>query len=427
MKEFFNEKIMPGIMAFINTKMIQGLKDGLLYSMPMMIIGSVFLLLANLPYQPAADWMVRMGITPILNQIYGCTFNLMALIAAIGIAYTYVRNEGYQGMQAGVISLCSYLILQPSEIIDQSGKTVNVIYKSWTASQGMVGAIIVGLMVGWIYTFFVRKNITIKMPAGVPDGVASSFTALLPGTVIIIGDTILYAIFKIGLGTTMMEWIYATIQIPLQGITDSYGGVLVISLLIPFLWFFGVHGSTLVGGVMSSLLASNAAENQAILDAGLKLTMANGGHIVTQQFLDQFINVTGAGITIGMVVYMAFFAKSAQCRQVGKLGLGPACFNINEPVLFGTPVVLNPIMAVPFILMPMLSGTIQYLAIYFGLCPMYGGIVLPWTCPPVISGFLIGGLRTGLLQIGILALSFFVYLPFIRIVDRMNLKQETEQ
>lgn len=427
MKEFFNERIMPGIMAFINTKMIQGLKDGLLYSMPMMIIGSVFLLLANLPYQPAADWMVRTGITPILNQIYGCTFNVMALIAAIGIAYTYVRNEGYQGMPAGVISLCSYLILQPSEIIDQSGKTVNVIYKTWTASQGMVGAILVGLMVGWIYTIFLKKNITIKMPAGVPDGVASSFTALLPGTVIIIGDTILYAIFKIGLGTTMMEWIYATIQIPLQGITDSYGGVLMISLLIPFLWFFGVHGSTLVGGVMSSLLASNAAENQAILDAGLKLTMANGGHIVTQQFLDQFINVTGAGITIGMVVYMAFFAKSAQCRQVGKLGLGPACFNINEPVLFGTPVVLNPIMAVPFILMPMLSGTIQYLAIYFGLCPMYGGIVLPWTCPPVISGFLIGGLRTGLLQIGILVLSFFVYLPFVRMVDRMNLKQETEQ
>lgn len=427
MKDFFNEKVMPAIMAFINTKMIQGLKDGLLYSMPMMIIGSVFLLMANLPYQPAAEWMVKVGITPILNQIYGCTFNLMALIASIGIAYTYVKNEGYQGMQAGIISLCSYLILQPSEIVDQSGNTVNVIYKTWTASQGMVGAIVVGLLVGWIYSFFIRKNITIKMPAGVPEGVASSFTALLPGTVIIIGDTILYAIFKLGLGTTMMEWIYATIQIPLQGITDSYAGVLMIGFLIPFLWFFGVHGSTLVGGVMSSLLASNAAENQAILDAGLKLTLENGGHIVTQQFLDQFINVTGAGVTIGMVVYMAFFAKSAQCKQVGKLGLGPACFNINEPVLFGSPVVLNPIMAVPFILMPMLSGTIQYLAIYFGICPMYGGIILPWTCPPVISGFLIGGLRTGLLQIGILVLSFFVYLPFIRIVDKMNLKQETAE
>lgn len=427
MKDFFNEKVMPAIMAFINTKMIQGLKDGLLYSMPMMIIGSVFLLMANLPYQPAADWMVKVGITPIFNQIYGCTFNLMALIASIGIAYTYVKNEGYQGMQAGIISLCSYLILQPSEIIDQSGNTVNVIYKTWTASQGMVGAIIVGLLVGWTYSFFIRKKITIKMPAGVPEGVASSFTALLPGTVIIIGDTILYAIFKLGLGTTMMEWIYATIQIPLQGITDSYAGVLMIGFLIPFLWFFGVHGSTLVGGVMSSLLASNAAENQAILDAGLKLTLENGGHIVTQQFLDQFINVTGAGVTIGMVVYMAFFAKSAQCKQVGKLGLGPACFNINEPVLFGSPVVLNPIMAVPFILMPMLSGTIQYLAIYFGICPMYGGIILPWTCPPVISGFLIGGLRTGLLQIGILVLSFFVYLPFIRTVDKMNLKQETAE
>lgn len=426
MKDFLNNKVIPKMMVFINTKAIRGLKDGLLYSMPMMIIGSIFLLLANFPYTPFANWLGAVGITPVLNQVYESTFNIMALIASIGIAYTYVKNEGYNGMPAGVISLCTYLLFQPSQVTNQEGANVGVIFKTWTGGQGMIGAIIIGLIVGWIYTVFLKKNITIKMPDGVPDGVATSFTALIPGAVVIIAASIIYAVVKNMFATTPMEWIYKTIQIPLQGLTDSFGGVVAMGFLIPFFWFFGIHGSTLVGGIMGPLLTANTAANQAILDSGRELNLANGGHIVTQQFLDQFMTVTGAGITIGLVIYLTFFAKSNQCRQVGRLGIGPAFFNINEPVLFGTPVVLNPIMAIPFMIMPVLSGTIQYLAIYTGLCPMYKGILVPWTCPPIISGFLIGGWRTALLQVGILALSFFVYLPFIRVIDKMYEKQENQ-
>lgn len=426
MKDFLNNKVIPKMMVFINTKAIRGLKDGLLYSMPMMIIGSIFLLLANFPYTPVADWLGAAGITPVLNQVFESTFNIMALIASIGIAYTYVKNEGYNGMPAGVISLCTYLLFQPSQVTNQEGANVGVIFKTWTGGQGMIGAIIIGLIVGWIYTVFLKKNITIKMPDGVPEGVAASFTALIPGAVVIIAASIVYAVVKNMFDTTPMEWIYKTIQIPLQGLTDSFGGVVAMGFLIPFFWFFGIHGSTLVGGIMGPLLSANSAANQAILDSGRELNLANGGHIVTQQFLDQFMTVTGAGITIGLVIYLTFFAKSNQCRQVGRLGIGPACFNINEPVLFGTPVVLNPIMAIPFMIMPVLSGTIQYLAIYTGLCPMYKGILVPWTCPPIISGFLIGGWRTALLQVGILALSFFVYLPFIRVIDKMYEKQENQ-
>jgi PTS system cellobiose-specific IIC component len=426
MKEFLNNKVVPKIMVFINTKAIQALKDGLLYSMPMMIIGSVFLLIANFPYTPFADFLSKAGITPILNQAYGCTFNIMALIASIGIAYTYVRNEGYQGMPAGVISLCTYLIMQPSEVITKGGQSTGVILKTWTAGQGMIGALLLGLIVGWIYSIFMRKNITIKMPDGVPEGVATAFVALIPGAVVITGATIIYAVVKNTMNVTPMELIYKLIQTPLQGMTDSLGGVILMGLTVPFLWFFGVHGSTIVGGIMGPMLTANAVDNQAILDAGKKLTLANGGHIVTQQFFDQFMTVTGAGMTIGLVVYLVFFAKSAQCREIGKLGIGPGLFNINEPVLFGVPIVLNPLMAVPFMIMPVISGLIEYFAIYTGLCPMYSGVIVPWTCPPIISGFLIGGWRTALLQTCILILTFFVYFPFIRVIDKMYAKQEQE-
>lgn len=424
MKDFLNEKLIPKVMQFVNTKAMIALKDGLLYSMPVMMIGAVFLLLGNFPLDAVTNALDKAGLTPVLNQAANCTFSIISLIAAVGIAYTYVKNEGYNGLPAGVISLCTYLILQPSTVMSD-GAEVGVILKTWTGGQGMIAALISGLVVGGVYSLFLNKNVTIKMPAGVPEGVAAAFTSLLPGFVLVTGTTIIYAVFKIGFGITPIEWIYEVLQLPLQGMTDSFGGVVAMGFLIPFFWFFGIHGSTLIAdAIMGPLLLANSAANQAIIDSGLELTIANGGHIVTKQFVDQFMTVTGAGITIGLVVYMAFFARSKQLREIGKLGIIPSFFNVNEPVLFGTPIVLNPMLLVPFIMMPILSGVIEYAAIYFGLCPLYGGVVIPWTTPPIISGFLVGGWRTALLQAAILVLTFFVYLPFIKAVDKKNAEQE---
>lgn len=425
MKRFFNDIIVPKLMDFVNTKAMQALKNGLLYSMPMMMIGALFLLITNFPYKPFTDALSSAGITPVLNQATDCTFSIIAMIATIGIAFTYVKNEGYNGLPAGMISLCTYLIMQPSSVVGENGSSVGVILKSWTGGQGMIAAIACGILVGWAYSIFMKRNITIKMPAGVPEGVANAFIALIPGVVIIVCATVIYGIFKVGMGITPIEWIYKVLQLPLQGMTDSFGGVIAMGFIIPFFWFFGIHGSTIIGdGIMGPILLANSAANQAILDSGLPLTLANGGHIVTKQFLDQFMTVTGSGVTIGLVLYMVFFAKSRQLKEIGKLGIAPSVFNVNEPVLFGTPIVLNPMLAVPFIIMPILSGIIQYVAIYTGLCPMYGGVVVPWTCPAVISGFLVGGWRTALLQIAILALSFFIYLPFIRTADKRYVEQE---
>ena len=425
MKDFLNDKLVPQIMRFVNTKAMQALKNGLLYSMPMMMIGALFLLITNFPIPKFTAALESSGITLILNQATNSTLSIIALIAAVGIGYTYVKNEGYNGLPAGVISLSVYLIMQPGAVIAADGSSVGAILKTWTGGQGMVAAIISGLIVGWIYSIFMKKNITIKMPDGVPEGVMNAFVALIPGAVIIVGATIIFAVFELVLKTTPIEWIYSVLQIPLQGLTDSFGGVLAMGFVIPFFWFFGIHGSTLIGdGIMGPLLLANSSDNQAILDSGIQLTIANGGHIVTKQFLDQFITVTGSGITIGLVVFMVFFAKSKQLKEIGKLGLIPSFFNVNEPVLFGTPIVLNPVLAVPFMIMPILSGAIEYFALYFGLCPLYGGVIIPWTTPPIISGFLVGGWRTALLQVVILVLSFFVYLPFIKSVDKKNMKQE---
>lgn len=426
MKEYMNDKLIPAIMKFVNLKGVIALKDGLLYVMPLTIVGSLFLLLANLPYKPAADWVTSSGLLDPLNQAYGATFNIMALVAVVGIAYTYVKREGFEPLNAGIISLVTFVLTTSSTVTDaKTGVSIaNVIPKDWTAGQGMVTAILIGLFVGYVYSWFMKKDIRIKMPSGVPEGVANSFTSLVPALFIITVATLVYSFFKFGLDTTLVESIYAMIQAPLQGMTDSLGGVIFMGLTIPFLWWFGVHGSTIVGGIMGPILQSNSLANQKILDLGQDLTVANGGHIVTQQFLDQFMTVTGAGMTIGIVMYMIFFSKSAQLRQLGKLGGIPGLFNINEPVLFGTPIVMNPFMFLPFILMPVISGIILYFSMYLGLVPLFGGVLVPWTTPPIISGFLVGGWQAALLQAIILILTFFVYFPFIRKVDKLAYENE---
>lgn len=428
MNEWINEKLLPPILKFVNTKAITALRNGMLYTMPFSIVGSIFLLLANFPVQSIADWVTNSGLGEYFNQAYGASFAIMAFFAVMGIAYSYVKAEGYEGLPAGMIGLVIFLLTMESSVTDaETSVTIaNVIDKTWTGGQGMISAILVGLFVGWGYTWFLKRDIRIKLPEQVPTNVANSFTALIPAAVLTTIALGIYVFFDKVFQTTVVEWIYTVIQSPMQGVTDSLGGALMLGFLVPFLWFFGVHGSTIVGGIMGPILQANSLANTAILESGKALTLENGGHIVTQQFLDQFMTVTGAGMTIGIVLYMVAFARSAQFKQLGRLSLIPAFFNINEPIIFATPIVMNPIMVLPFILTPMVSGVITYFALYTGIVPLFTAVQVPWTTPPIISGFLVGGILTAILQFVVLAIGFFIYYPFIRKVDSLNYKQETE-
>ena len=428
MNEWINEKLLPPILKFVNTKAITALRNGMLYTMPFSIVGSIFLLLANFPVQSIADWVTNSGLGEYFNQAYGASFAIMAFFAVMGIAYSYVKAEGYEGLPAGMIGLVIFLLTMESSVTDAEANVTiaNVIDKTWTGGQGMISAILVGLFVGWGYTWFLKRDIRIKLPEQVPTNVANSFTALIPAAVLTTIALGIYIVVDKVFQTTVVEGIYTVIQSPMQGVTDSLGGAMMLGFLVPFLWFFGVHGSTIVGGVMGPILQANSLANTAILESGKALTLENGGHIVTQQFLDQFMTVTGAGMTIGIVLYMVAFARSAQFKQLGRLSLIPAFFNINEPIIFATPIVMNPIMVLPFILTPMVSGVITYFALYTGIVPLFTAVQVPWTTPPIISGFLVGGIRTAILQFVVLAIGFFIYYPFIRKVDSLNYKQETE-
>jgi len=239
-------------------------------------------------------------------------------------------------IMAGMTALVSFfLIMRPTTAVINGTKTVvsatqaptmlgGFIDRTWLGGQGMIAAILVGLITGWIYSWFLKHHITIKMPDTVPPAVSESFVALIPSFVIVCGFLVIYIIFDLVAHQTVTQWIYTTIQTPLQGLTDSAGGVFLVGILIPFLWFFGVHGSTIVSGIMSPLLQANALQNATIFKAHGVVTAAAGGHIFTQSLLDQFGTVTGAGMTFGVAVYILFFAKSAQMKGIGKIAFIPA-------------------------------------------------------------------------------------------------------
>ncbi|RQN01616.1 PTS sugar transporter subunit IIC [Clostridium butyricum] len=205
--------------------------------------------------------------------------------------------------------------------------------------------------------------------------------------------------------------------------SDSPFGAVIIAFFVPFLWFFGIHGVVTVGGMVGSLLTPNTADN-ALLQAAGTLDLAHGAHIVTQQFYDNFINLAGSGQTLGLTMAMLFLAKSAQYKQLGRLAITPNLFNINEPILFGTPIVLNPIMGVPFIIVPVVNALLLYFAIATELLPPMGGQLPPWTVPPVLSGLIIGGWKYAVMQFVVIALGGLIYLPFFKKIDAMAYADE---
>lgn len=424
--QLVNNKLVPSVLKFVNLKAIKALKDGILYTLPLLMIGSLFTLIANFPWAPVTNFLTANGWMDPLNQISGATFSIISIIAVLGVSYQYAKNENVEPLGAAVIALSSFLALTKSSAITENGKytVTNVIPKDWTSGQGMIAAIIVGLLVGWSYSAMIKRQWTIKMPETVPSGVSNSFAALIPAAVIISATFAIYALIHFVWNTTFIEGVYKVIQTPLQGMTDSIWGVMAYCFIATFFWWFGVHGGTIVTSIFYPILLANLTSNQKLMDAGKTLTLANGAHIFTDQFTAILINMTGTGATIGLVIYMLFFAKSKETKQLGKLAIVPSLFNINEPVIYGAPIVMNPFLFIPFVLTPLVIGVLDYSLMAAGILPLFSGVQVPWTTPAIISGFILGGWRLALAQAVNILISFLIYFPFARKVDNLNYEKE---
>ncbi|WP_277891999.1 PTS sugar transporter subunit IIC [Enterococcus lactis] len=420
MKEWLDRAFLPMITSVVNLRPLTALRNGMTYTIPIIIAGSLFFLFAHFPVDYIAQWIDKTGFSMYFTQVYQATFDVIAFWIVFAIAYAYAKEENIDRLPVGMTALSAYLLLiQPLNV---QGEIDNI----WTGGEGILGAVATGLLIGWGYARLARFAKGWRQRGKIPENVWQSFTSLIPILAIVIFTLIGSAVFQQLFGMTVIQGIWTYVQLPIQSLIDTLFGVLLLGFFVPFLWLFGLHGSAMVNGLVSPILQANSLANAEILASGKELTVANGGHIVTQQFLDQFMTVTGAGLTLGAVFFMMFFAKSKKYRELGKLSLLPAFFNINESIIFSTPIVMNPMMAVPFIFAPILSGLITYSALYFGFVPLFTAVQVPWTTPPILSGFLVGGVPAAILQGIVLAISFFIYFPFLKKIDSANFKKERQ-
>lgn len=427
--ETVRSKLEEWIGRFAATTAVNALKNGVIATLPLTMLGSIFLLIASFPISNwdeimtsllGSDWQYP------FTQISSNTFDIIAMASAASIGYQYAKLKGVEPFACGLISLVNFLALIPSTVTSGDVTVSSVISKTWSGGSGMATAIIVGLLTGWIYTSVLAKGWRIKMPDSVPQGVSDTFSALIPGFLSILAAFAACAVLHFVGNTTLAEILVSILQLPLQGGLGSLPGLLILTALISLFWMFGIH-SSVINSIANPILRANGLANQALLDAGMALTAANGAYMVTYQTRSNFVTMSGACCTIGLVLAMCFCAKSKQYRSLGRLAFVPSLFNVNEPVLFGFPIVLNFSMVIPVFLVPIAAALMTYFSCYIGFVQPFAAIEVPWTTPPIISGFILGGWQGALLQIAIIVVSFVGYYPFFRKQDIESYKAEQEQ
>lgn len=422
-EDFIQQKLVPVAGRLGSNRFLIAIRDGITYAMPLILIGSFLMVIASLPIPGWEAWLGEIGVSTYLWKGVDSSFNLIALVAAFGISYSLAKQYKADGISAGIINISAFLTVTPFTVpfVNESGKALGEvagIAPSYLSSGGLFVAIVLGLVNGYAYQWFMKKDIRIKMPEGVPPAVSKSFSAIIPGAVIIVFWLAVYAFLAHFSLPNVHDIVKSVLGVPFGLLGSTLFGNFIVVLLNGFLWFCGVHGGNVLNNpIMKPIWLSNLTENMAAHKAGQELP-----HVFTSVFMDNFVFIGGAGATIGLVLALAWLARrrksSQQAKVLSPLTLIPGFFNINEPTMFGLPVVLNLLTVIPFVLAPVMNLFVAYFAFASGIVP--GTYADPgWTMPPVISGFLAtGSWQASVLQLVLIILDILLYLPFIINVER---------
>lgn len=400
------------------------IRDGFVTVMPLMIVGSVFTLLNRFPIGSGKDGG-KAYLVDFFNEINGLkwiadlngsiwwgSFGLLSIFAIASIAYYLAKSyDNNNPIGASMVALSAYLCIVPQ----MSGGTWGLIDYNYLNSTSLFAAVIISLISSEMYSrLCMSDKLKIKMPDGVPPAVGKSFAALLPSLITLACIVGVAAIINTYSKNTL-DILKELIVSPLRNASGSYGFGLVVVLLTHIFWMFGIHGANMFEGILQTFNSDAVAQN-----------FSSGGYgpdilIFNKSFVDAFVYMGGAGICLGLVIALLLVGKSEQNRVTGRLCLAPAIFNINEPMLFGLPIVLNPVFAIPFILGPVINLTIAYFATAIGFLPAVQ-FVIPWTMPPILSGLMATGWawQAPVIQIINLTLSVLIYIPFVKVADKLE-------
>ncbi|MGL5721025.1 MAG: PTS sugar transporter subunit IIC [Brevinema sp.] len=399
--------------AVAASKVVSAMTNGSYTIGPFVLIGSFLLFIAQVPFDPYQNLMTQLfgeQWNGVLFQISYSIFNVLAVGLALGVSYIFTRNENESAITAGMLSLVCFLILNDRIVFFESPFLSNP--NNYMGYTGLSAGMFLGLGVGFIYSYFSKRKIKISLPEGVPPAVLSPLIPLIPIVIVLAICVTLAAVLQL-MGLSYFKIIHECIQLPLQKLVSSYFGAVAIPVIISFIWWTGIHGATLISGLLGPFLLANALSNQHFIQQGISLVGNSNAYVLTAQFYDLFISISGSGVTLGLAL-LFLLSKNQHFKEIGKSSVEPGIFNINEPILFGTPIINNPKMLAPFILAPLASSLIAYTAIISGFITPFGAVIFPWTMPIILGAFMVGGVNAVIVQIVCFGVAFLVYLPFIK-------------
>ena len=404
-----------------SNKYLGSIKEAFTMFVPFIIVGS-FGSMLNILVAGAnglAKWVPWLSkLSPAFTTINFVTISCMSLPIAFLIGYKLAEKEQVPQLESGLIGLLSYLAVCPNTISTVVEGLKDPVVSSGLGS-GVIGA--QGLFVSMIMSILAVKlfkvltnidAIKIKMPDSVPTGIARSFNILIPIFIIITVFSVAGCLFNAYTGNYINVWIYNIIQVPLQALANTTVGIVILSLVNQIFWFLGIHGGMVIEGVRGPLSAAGIAENISAVQAGGVAT-----NILTRGFWTSFVVVGGGGITLSLLIAIFIFSKREDHKSIAKFSLIPGICGINEPVVFGLPLVLNPIFAIPFIINSAIAALIAIGATNIGFITC-GILDCPPGLPVFIAGFISYGFNGIIVQAIILAVTFVIWIPFVLLSNK---------
>ncbi|MDF2911100.1 MAG: system, lactose-specific component / system, lactose-specific component [Sporolactobacillus laevolacticus] len=416
------ERMKPAFEKIASNPYLSAVRDGFIAAMPIILFSSLFLLITYLPNAWGFYWS-----TPVANTLMIAYNYSMGLLALFVTGTTAKNLTDYKNL-----SLPKTNAINPISVIISSEITFFILAVhplkegvdlTYLGTQGLIAAYFVGLIVPNIYYVCVKNNLTIKLPPQVPQNIAQTFKDVLPlgfSVTIFWGFDVIFKL--ITKGQNLPTWIISILS-PLFSASDSYVGLCIIAGAMAFFWFIGVQGPSIVTPAIAAFAVANTTANLHLVQGGGQAT-----HILALNTQDYVMNLGGTGSTFVLAYLFLIFAKSKQLRTIGKASFIPVTFSVNEPILFGAPIIMNPIFFIPFIFTPMVNVSLfKFFVSTLGMNSMIYN--MPWTIPGPIGIILSTGFAplSFLLVVIILVLDILIWFPFMKAYDRQMLAEESQQ
>src|SRR3712207_1753098 len=410
----FSDKFMEISGKMGSQRHLVAIRDSFISLMPITMAGSVAVLL-NVFLRDIPNNMGWTGFAaamqPIIDingYVYFGTIGIMALFFAFAFGYHLALMHKVNPLAGGLISFASFIATLPQSLtistplegasaslltgLKDMGLSVitangvqaletsqwGAIALKYAGATGLFTALIIGFLSSFVYAALFRSNLTIKLPDNVPPAVNKAFAAIIPGTVAIyVSAVVAYLIFALT-GSSLSDMISTYIQLPLLGLSQGLGSVILLTFLVQLLWFFGLHGHNVLAPVLDGVYLVALTENTAAYNTSQ--SVANLPYLWTRGSFDAYAQMGGSGVTLALIIAIFMFSKREEHKTIAKLSAPMGVFNINEPITFGMPIVLNPTFAIPWLIVPPICASIAYAATAIGLIPPVF-LPVPWITP----------------------------------------------